>query len=63
MIRGVEHFSHRERLREFGFFSLKKRRLRDDLIAAFQYMKEPLRKVERDSLYSHVVLGQGRMVS
>ncbi|GAB0179467.1 hypothetical protein GRJ2_000412000 [Grus japonensis] len=61
LLRGLEHLSYEHRLRELGLFSLEKRRLQGDLIAAFQYLKGPTGKLVRDCLSGSIVTGQGVM--
>ena len=52
MIRGLEHLSYEERLRELGLSSLK-RRLQGGLMTAFQYLKGAY-KQEGEQLFTRV---------
>jgi len=61
MIRGLEPLCCEERPRELGLLSLEKRRLQENIIGAFQYLKGPTRKLERDFLQGPTGTGQGVM--
>lgn len=39
MIKGLELISYEERLKKLGFFSFEKRKLQEDFVEAFQYLK------------------------
>jgi len=58
-IRGLEHLSSEERLRELGLFSMEKRRLWGDLTAAFQYLKGAYKK-DGDKVFSRTCCNRTR---
>jgi len=58
MMRGLEHLSYKERLRELGLFSLKQRRLRGDLT---NMLSVGVRRMGPSSFQWCPATGQGAM--
>ena len=59
MLRGLEHLSYEDRLRELGLFSLEKGRPQGNLIVAFRYMKEAYKQEGTEFLHDLISIGQG----
>ncbi|GAB0188878.1 hypothetical protein GRJ2_001353100 [Grus japonensis] len=51
LIRGLEHLSYEDRLRQLGLFSLEKRKIQGGLIIAFQYLKGAYKKAGEGLFY------------
>lgn len=62
MIGGLEHLCCEEKLRRLGSSSLEKRRLHEDLIVIFHYLKGDYKK-DKDTLFvGPFVIRQGIVV-
>jgi len=56
-MKGLEHLSHEERLRELGLFSLEQKRLGEDLINIHKYLERRCKEMEPGSFHWCPVTG------
>lgn len=61
MIKGLEHISNEERLRQLELFSLGKRRMRGDPIKVYKYLRVSVKRKGLGSFQWQLVAGQGIM--
>ena len=61
MVRGLEHLSYEERLRDLGLFGLQKRRLRGSLEMPVNILRVGVRRMGPSSFQWCPVTGQGAM--
>lgn len=58
-----QHLSYKETWRELGLVNLEKKRFQENLITAYQFLKNSTEKPEKNSLSGYVTIRHEVMVS
>ena len=61
MVRGLEHLSYEDKLRELSLLNVDKRRLQGDLTVAFQCLRGAYQQEGTNFSHCLIVTVQGRM--